>query len=1152
MGDDGRLKERGLPGGKHGHKNPVKGLLKGGRKKFQQITGGRKGQNGTMGRTPTPDRQMKDMLLNMGQPSDKFARHGGPGMVYYGAALEELEEQRREERFYEQQRRSTPSPLAESEPRFIKLQNGNVIKLPGSFTGYHSDDEGMSQALEASKSTLSSDNLLREALSLRLDLEQELEDTLARKEELLRCRRRMDTEMQSLGQSDMFEKSVMEYSTRHKEVTAKLRETETTISPLQTAIADLRQVEKFIKEQHLGNEEAAIVFQDIMKKMFDDLHLSQTPPSKIKPAHSLPGNVMAELKDRLEHGTLTSMGRQSSGFGLQPTSSSTSDSTQWVTFGDDQESSATSQRKEGPQHVGRVGSAPNVKGAWDKLNQLKTISGRNLKKRLGPQLAQGISFPDLASSGAFREPELPTYYPSTYAPPPSGRSSRADSSSIMDSGSIMAVDEVKQWQDDPMVTQSRGTGMCTPPPSQGPLASTSMSSLSSMDTGAPSSIRSFDGTLGMAQPPQQQQQQSGTSYLQSQLGMPQQQLARPAGSWMRFGDGGDVQGSVPSTGVLHAGQPAVAAHSSDSAAGLSQVAMSSTALQASTAMGSFVAVQQSDTQMTSASASASSSSGFHNFANFEANFSPVASGMGRHGASASASGSLGLASEADWVPFGDSDTPSRGQSTGGMGGNSSGSQYSGAANPTMLQSAPSTSSTSTVFGGQSDSTTSTSMGQQTGPRSAPEAQSALENAGSCKTEEAAKNEPGESASSMASVLKSVKLKKKMTSTDAPYGGEESQQSFDIGNMDMDTLVSAMMEGAKQDVKPAKEAAVPQPEEAEPAAPKPKKAAPPPPPPPPGKGGKGGPPPPPPPPGKKGGKAPVPPPPPGGKRTTGDTGVKRQPQVIEMFQEVRRALLSNSKKPGEGHKKLGGASGPVDQSQMFAEIASKGSYQAQVQADIIKYADVIEELINEVKRFKARDMEHLEEFVNGVDKVLDELSDETAVLRKFEWPASRFDTFREAVALSRELTEKRNKFKQWQRGQGKRADNLKEIQKYMEKVQDRMDVLNRTKESDEARFKNHDVPWNKKLMTEVKHASLHAMDLYMQVALDEAHEAMKSSLADKKKREKALAVLTATIKFAFKVHQCVGGFNEGCSARFGEVSALTRQLTSERDAEGSAA
>ena len=79
----------------------------------------------------------------------------------------------------------------------------------------------------------------------------------------------------------------------------------------------------------------------------------------------------------------------------------------------------------------------------------------------------------------------------------------------------------------------------------------------------------------------------------------------------------------------------------------------------------------------------------------------------------------------------------------------------------------------------------------------------------------------------------------------------------------------------------------------------------------------------------------------------------------------------------------------------------------------------------------------------------------------------------------------------------------------EKVQDRMDILNRTKEADEARFKSHDVPWNKKLMTEVKHASLHAMDLYMQIALDEASETMESSLPDKKKRDKALAVLTGT-------------------------------------------
>jgi len=234
--------------------------------------------------------------------------------------------------------------------------------------------------------------------------------------------------------------------------------------------------------------------------------------------------------------------------------------------------------------------------------------------------------------------------------------------------------------------------------------------------------------------------------------------------------------------------------------------------------------------------------------------------------------------------------------------------------------------------------------------------------------------------------------------------------------------------------------------------------------------------------------------------------------------------------------------------MFAEIASKSTYQAQIQADIIKYNDIIEELINEVKEFKAKDMGHLDEFVKGVDKVLDELTDQTAVLRKFDWPGARFDAFREAVGLNKELEEKKHKFRHWEVGKGKRVDELKMMQKYMEKIQERVDALERTKEGDEQKFKNHDVPWNTKIIMDVKHASLHMMDLYMEAALAEANDIMASSLPVQKKRDKALAVLTGTIKFAFKVHQNVGGFNDGCSSRFSDVSKMTRELTKEKNAE----
>ena len=156
------------------------------------------------------------------------------------------------------------------------------------------------------------------------------------------------------------------------------------------------------------------------------------------------------------------------------------------------------------------------------------------------------------------------------------------------------------------------------------------------------------------------------------------------------------------------------------------------------------------------------------------------------------------------------------------------------------------------------------------------------------------------------------------------------------------------------------------------------------------------------------------------------------QVVELYQQLRRACLPGGPKRGGPGPcgKLGAGAGPVDPAQMFAEIAARGTYRAQVQRDTAKYGPTIEGMIRDVSGFKADDMPRLAEFVGTADAVLDELCDETAVLRNFEWPAPRFDAFREAVALWRELTDKRDRLRHWQCGKGKRPDKRAEIQKYM--------------------------------------------------------------------------------------------------------------------------
>jgi len=349
-------------------------------------------------------------------------------------------------------------------------------------------------------------------------------------------------------------------------------------------------------------------------------------------------------------------------------------------------------------------------------------------------------------------------------------------------------------------------------------------------------------------------------------------------------------------------------------------------------------------------------------------------------------------------------------------------------------------------------------------------------------------------------------------------------------------------GVKLDLKIDEQPEAPKKPATKPPPPPPKKAAPPPPPPPKKRTAA-----PPPPPGKKpGGKSGGPPPPPSGRRKAGD-GLQRAPEVIAMFQEMRKALLGNAAKASGGPKKIGGGAA-ADPAALMEELAKNSKYAAQVQADVENYGSVIEDLIKEVSGFEAEHMKDLIEFVKRVDSLLAELSDETAVLKQFEWPA-RYYTMLEAKGLYEELEKMKKAFKPWQKTAKKASEELKNIQKFMDKSKNRVDVMLRTKDSDEKKFKENRIPWNPKIYTEVKIASLSALVVYMEIVLEEVETVMSAAPAEEspqrgKAIDKSMGLLTGAINFAFKAHQFAGGFTESCNAKFAEIASKTRELKSE--------
>eukprot|EP01026_Neomeris_dumetosa_P042843 TRINITY_DN3577_c0_g1_i22.p1 TRINITY_DN3577_c0_g1~~TRINITY_DN3577_c0_g1_i22.p1 ORF type:complete len:692 (-),score=96.94 TRINITY_DN3577_c0_g1_i22:1377-3173(-) len=320
---------------------------------------------------------------------------------------------------------------------------------------------------------------------------------------------------------------------------------------------------------------------------------------------------------------------------------------------------------------------------------------------------------------------------------------------------------------------------------------------------------------------------------------------------------------------------------------------------------------------------------------------------------------------------------------------------------------------------------------------------------------------------------------------------------------------------------------------------------PPPTPPPESKRSGTPPPPPPPLMPKRGASPAPPPPPFGRsRGGGQQAVQKNRNVINMFQELRRSQLQRgpSKSPNVPTQQ-----GPVNKDALMAEIVGKSAYVEAVNRDIETQADMINEIIKIVQAKRANSMQELTLFVQDVDQRLSQLSDETAVLKAFDWPAARYDAFRESCATYAELTKIKMQMENW-KGPSKPSLNAQEelakVQSYQEQVQIKMDRFGRTKDTDEQRFKEHDIPWPNNLLKEVVHSSLNLAAIYMEIVLNEVSRLQESisilgEEQQQQARQKALQLLTNAVRFGFRVHQFAGGFDDKCNRLFELICGQTR-------------
>ncbi|CAM6106218.1 unnamed protein product [Calypogeia fissa] len=297
------------------------------------------------------------------------------------------------------------------------------------------------------------------------------------------------------------------------------------------------------------------------------------------------------------------------------------------------------------------------------------------------------------------------------------------------------------------------------------------------------------------------------------------------------------------------------------------------------------------------------------------------------------------------------------------------------------------------------------------------------------------------------------------------------------------------------------------------------------------GGAGGPPLPPPPPRVPGAPGPPPPPPPPGSKLPGAAskdGVQRAPEVVEFYQSLM-------KRDAKKEMAAGGGMSAEARNNMVGELENRSAHLLAIKADVETQGDFVKSLAAEVRGAQYGEIEDVVAFVTWLDEELLFLVDERAVLKHFDWPESKADALREAAFEYQDLKKLCDEISNYEDDLRIPADSsLKKMLAQLEKVEQSVFALLRTRDMAIARYKEYNIPtpWmnDNGLIGKIKVAAVRLAKLYMKRVATEL-----DNLGNNSEREPVREFfLLQGVRFAFRVHQFAGGFDPESMRAFEEL------------------
>ncbi|XP_066388222.1 INCREASED PETAL GROWTH ANISOTROPY 1-like protein 1 [Miscanthus floridulus] len=278
--------------------------------------------------------------------------------------------------------------------------------------------------------------------------------------------------------------------------------------------------------------------------------------------------------------------------------------------------------------------------------------------------------------------------------------------------------------------------------------------------------------------------------------------------------------------------------------------------------------------------------------------------------------------------------------------------------------------------------------------------------------------------------------------------------------------------------------------------------------------------------------PPPPPPLPSKLQRSTKEIQRVPEVVELYRSLVRREGKNDAKSGPV-----GIPAATNSREMIGEIENRSAYVLAIKSDVENQGNFVNFLASEVQNAAYKEIADVEEFVKWLDGELSYLVDERAVLKHFpNWPEKKADAMREAAFNYRDLKNlesEASSFHDDRRVATPMA--LKRMQALQDKIEQGIHNTERVRDSASGRYKDLKIPWEWMLdsgvISQLKKASLKLAKEYM-------NRIVNTLKSDPFANDEEL--LLQGVRFAFRIHQLAGGFDEGCRKAFQELKTYARK------------